>query len=207
MINVLVNFLLRYVTFPFFSFLASFLSLSLKYPFSFSLPPPPRQEDMIKWHMTHDTWGVPGGLGWGLPVRWGSAAALIALSAKVQSLLQPVSSAAEAGNGKGSSSSSSSSKKGKKGTRIDAGSGSTSDSNGLLLGQFPVLALHDPEDEVTQVRLQLKSRCCCEPLLISISLFLVVASLMLLLTIFTYIYTCSMLGPSSWWIVAARKVG
>ena len=162
---------------------------------------------MIKWHMTHDTWGVPGGLGWGLPVRWGSAAALIALSAKVQSLLQPVSSAAEAGNGKGSSSSSNSSKKGKKGTRIDAGSGSTSDSNGLLLGQFPVLALHDPEDEVTQVRLQLKSRCCCEPLLISISLFLVVASLMLLLTIFTYIYTCSMLGPSSWWIVAARKVG
>ena len=36
--------------------------------------------ELIAWHMTHDLWGVPGGLGWGKPIRWGSAAGFFDLS-------------------------------------------------------------------------------------------------------------------------------
>ena len=137
---------------------------------------------MIKWHMTHDTWGVPGGLGWGLPVRWGSAAALIALSAKVQSLLQPApptaAAAASSSNtsrsggitvSDGSSTGGSKSKKGKKGSSMDSGNNgssnnSSSSNNNLLLGQFPVLALHDPKDEITQVRCETLPRAKSMPM-------------------------------------------
>ena len=87
--------------------------------------------------MTHDTWGVPGGLGWGKAVRWGSAAALIQLSADVQRLLQPQPPTATA-------------------TATAPPTGPLAgpragelDPPGPRLGRFPVLCLHDPHDAVT----------------------------------------------------------
>jgi alpha-beta hydrolase superfamily lysophospholipase len=40
--------------------------------------------ELIAWHMTHDLWGVPGGLGWGKGMRWSSAAAFFQLADRIR---------------------------------------------------------------------------------------------------------------------------
>jgi len=36
-------------------------------------------DGIVKWHAVHDTWGRPGGLGFGLSMRWGTAASLLGM--------------------------------------------------------------------------------------------------------------------------------
>mmetsp|Transcript_60771 Transcript_60771/g.121956 ORF Transcript_60771/g.121956 Transcript_60771/m.121956 type:complete len:485 (-) Transcript_60771:159-1613(-) len=99
----------------------------------------------IAWHINFDSWGCPGGLGWGRPMRWGSAAALIEMSAVLCSLLRDT-------NGNGGDNDSS-----------DSGGGGGSGSSGMgvegcalnfgrSLEPFPVLLIHDPKDQITQYK-------------------------------------------------------
>lgn len=91
------------------------------------------KDSVIAWHMTHDVWGVPGGLGWGRAMRWGSAVGLIALSDALVALLGPP----VPGGGKGA------------GAKRKARDGGRLGGAAERLAAFPLVVLHDPGDRIT----------------------------------------------------------
>jgi len=46
-----------------------------------------KRKSLVDWHRTQDTWGRPAGLGYGDPMRWGTAAALLDMLDQVNSIM------------------------------------------------------------------------------------------------------------------------
>jgi alpha-beta hydrolase superfamily lysophospholipase len=49
-----------------------------------------KRKGMVQWQLDHDTWGKPGGLGWGPAMRWGTAASLLGMIECIGTVMEEV---------------------------------------------------------------------------------------------------------------------